>query len=185
MIRLHKMKKLEADTVSQGKIMGYRTMSLQSNENPCFNCVLLATVTGGRERVAASVVAPAQRGKDKCHKPEVAKDEMHRCQNSSILGEHWCNRSDKINNHGNDGLEMMCQTMEDEWEDKKGETYNNFHIHKLDISVRKFLQKVTDDGSDNNGRDKDVADERANSEARITETATYRHLEGVLSAVAI
>lgn len=107
MSRLHKIKKLEADIVSEYNFFIRGTISLQSNENPCFNCVLLATVTGGRERVAASVVAPAQRGKDECHEPEVAKDEMQWCQNSSILGETWCNRSDKINNHGNDSLGNM------------------------------------------------------------------------------
>jgi hypothetical protein len=80
----------------------------ESNENPCLNCVLLATVAWGRERVAASVVAPAQRGKDECHEPEVAEDEMQRCQNASIFGEAWCNRSNKINNHGNDSLREIC-----------------------------------------------------------------------------
>lgn len=104
MIRLTKIKKLEADTVSESKVLIRVIISLQSNENPCFNCVLLATVTGGRERVEASVVAPAQRGKDECHEPEVAEDEMHGYQQSSVLGETWCNRSDKINNHGNDSL---------------------------------------------------------------------------------
>lgn len=91
----------------------------ESNEKPCLNCMLLATVTGGRERIAASVVTPAQRSKDECRKPQVAEDEMQRCQESPILGEAWRNGSDKINNHGNDS--------------------NNFHIHKLNISVRKFL----------------------------------------------
>lgn len=63
--------------------------------------------------------------------------------------------------------------------------YNNFHIHKLDISVRKFLQKITDDGSDNNGRNKreDVADERAHPQAHIGETRSQRHLEGIVRAV--
>lgn len=108
MSRLHKIKKLEADTVSEYRALMPRTVSLQSNEKPCLNCMLLATVTGGRERIAASVVAPAQRGKDECHEPEVAKDEMQRCQDSSILGEAWCNASDKIDNHGNDSLSKMC-----------------------------------------------------------------------------
>jgi len=126
----------------------------ESNENPCFNGVLLATVTGGRERIAASVVAPAQRGKDECNEPEVAEDEMQRCQNSSVLWETWGNCSDKINNHGNDS--------------------NDFHVHKSNISVGKLLQKITDDGGDNNRRNKreDVADERTHPEAHIGETSS-------------
>lgn len=108
MIRLHKMKKLEGNSVSKGKMLIWGIINLQSNENPCLNCVLLATVTRGRERIEASVVAPAQRGKDECHEPEVAEDEMDRCQDSSIFGEAWCNRSDKIDDHGNDGLANLC-----------------------------------------------------------------------------
>lgn len=109
MSRLHRMKKLEADIVSkyEYKVLVRGTVSLQSNEKPCLNCVLLATVAGGWERIAASVVAPAQRGKDECHEPEVAEDEMQRCQNASIFGETWCNRSNKIHNHGNDSLGDM------------------------------------------------------------------------------
>lgn len=49
MIKLHKIKKLEEDTVSEYIVLTRRIVGLQSNENPCFNGVLLATVTGGRE----------------------------------------------------------------------------------------------------------------------------------------
>lgn len=107
MIRLHNMQKLEADTVSEKQILIWGIVSLQSNEEPRFNCVLLATVARGGERGAASVVAPAQWGKDECHEPEVAEDKVERCQDSPILGEAWCNRSDKINDHRNDSLATM------------------------------------------------------------------------------
>lgn len=57
---------------------------------------------------------------------------------------------------------------------KEREIYNDFHIHNLNVSVRKLLQKVAHDGSDNNGRYKgeDVTDERAHPEANIGETST-------------
>lgn len=53
-------------------------------------------------------MAPTQRSKDECCEPEIAEDKMDRDQESSILGEAWRNRSNEVNDHGNDGLANVC-----------------------------------------------------------------------------
>jgi hypothetical protein len=68
------------------------------------------------------------------------------------------------------------------WVEMQRKAYDDFHVHNVNASARKALQKITNESGDDDGRypGHNVTEDRRPSEGCVVEIGTYRHIENIL-----